>query len=140
MLMLLERNKLFVEGSGAVSLAALLYKKIPLENKKVVCMVSGGNVDMHFVSRIIEHGLVGAGRYIRFFTVIPDKPGQLNRLLQIIAGLKANIISISHNRMSSHVFPGQVEVDVSLETRDREHITQIESVLANSGYELKKEG
>lgn len=139
MLLLLERTKLLVEGSGAASLAALLYKSIPLQGKKIVCVISGGNVDMHFISRIIEHGLVEAGRYIRFFTILPDKPGQLNRLLQILADQHANIISIAHNRMSPHLFPGQVEVDLSLETRNRQHIERIEKALRDNGYQVKKE-
>jgi threonine dehydratase len=140
MLLLLERSKLLVEGAGAASLSSLLYHRIGMKDKKIVCVISGGNIDMHFISRIIEHGLAEAGRYIRFFTVIADQPGQLNRLLELLAEQKANVISIAHNRMSPHVFPGLVEVDVSLETNNQEHIHKIEEILLQNGYEIKKEG
>lgn len=138
MLYLLERSKLLVEGSGAAALAALLYKKIPIEGKKTIAILSGGNVDIHFVSRIIEHGLVEAGRFVKFSTLVPDKPGHLNRLLNVIAKQKANVISIEHYRISSRVIPGQTEIELSLETRDHEHIEMIEEKLKMGGYSFTR--
>ncbi|GAC89987.1 threonine ammonia-lyase [Anoxybacillus sp. LAT_35] len=138
MLYLLERNKLLVEGSAACSLAALLYKKIPLEGKNIVAILSGGNVDVTLISRIIERGLVESGRFVTFSTVISDKPGQLNKLLRIIADLEANVMSIDHQRMGTNVLPGQAEIRFSLETKNREHIDQIQRVLIESGYTIRR--
>lgn len=138
MLHLLERSKLVVEGSGAVSLAALLDHKVPIEGKKVVAIISGGNVDVHFVSRVIERGLVEAGRFVKLSTMVPDKPGHLNQLLTIIAAQKANILSIEHYRMSPRVVPGQTEIDLSLETRDQQHIEEIERELSKTGYRFTR--
>lgn len=138
MLYLLERSKLLVEGSGAVPLAALLYHKIPVEGKKTVAVISGGNVDIHFVSRIIEHGLVEAGRFVKLSTMVPDKPGYLHQLLSIIAEQKANIISIEHYRISPRVIPGQTEIELSLETRDQQHIEKIEQELRKAGYSFTR--
>lgn len=138
MLYLLERNKLLVEGSAACSLAALLYKKIPLEGKNIVAILSGGNVDVTFISRIIERGLVESGRFVTFSTVISDKPGQLNKLLRIISDLEANVMSIDHQRMGTNVLPGQAEIRFSLETKNREHIDQIQHVLIESGYTIHR--
>lgn len=138
MLYLLERNKLLVEGSAACSLAALLYKKIPLEGKNIVAILSGGNVDVTLISRIIERGLVESGRFVTFSTVISDKPGQLNKLLRIIADLEANVMSIDHQRMGTNVLPGQAEIHFSLETKNSDHIYQIQRVLTESGYTIRR--
>lgn len=134
MLYLLERGKLLAEGSGAASLAALLYHKLPVEGKKVAAIISGGNVDIHLVSRIIERGLVESGRFVTISTLVPDKPGHLNRMLSIVAKQRANIISVQHNRMSSKVIPGQTEIELSLETNDVSHIEEIERELKKLGY------
>lgn len=136
MLYLLERNKFMVEGSGAASLAALLYKKIPLTNKKVVNIISGGNVDSLSLSKIIEHGLVESGRFMKFVTVAPDKPGLLHQLLQVVSEQKANIISVQHNRISSKIPLGHVEIEVSLETNNMEHIERIKNNLEAIGYTI----
>jgi threonine dehydratase len=91
MLMVLERNKLLVEGAGAVSLSALLYEKAKLREKKNVAVLNGGNVDMNFISRIIERGLVESGRYVHFTITLKDRPGELQRVLNSITDLDANI-------------------------------------------------
>lgn len=136
MLYLLERSKLLVEGSGASALAPLLYKRVPITGKKIAVLLSGGNVDVTFMSRIIEHGLIESGRYVRFFTTIRDKPGYLNRLLSILAEERANVIAINHNRISPRIVPGQAEVELSLETNNQAHITRIEQRLAKEGYQV----
>jgi threonine dehydratase len=137
MLYLLERNKLLVEGSAACPLAALLYQKLPFTGKKVVAILSGGNVDVTLISRIIERGLVESGRFVTFTTVISDKPGQLNKLLRIIAELEANVMSIHHQRIGAKVLPGQAEIHFSLETKNEEHIHQIHQVLLKEGYDVE---
>ncbi|MCU9594488.1 threonine ammonia-lyase [Caldibacillus thermolactis] len=136
MLMLLERNKLMVEGSGATSLASLLYKKIPLKNKKVVSVLSGGNVDMNFISRIIERGLVESGRFATFSIIIKDKPGALQNLLAHISKLDANIKTINQNHVGIDIFPGFAKIIVTLETKNQEHIELIQKTLINKGYEV----
>lgn len=137
MLMLLERNKLMVEGSGAASLAALLYDKIPLKNKKVVPVLSGGNVDMNFISRIIERGLVESGRFATFAIIIKDKPGELQNLLGHIYELDANVKTISQNHVGIDIFPGYAQIVITLETKNHEHIELIEKTIKNKGYDVK---
>ncbi|MFD2671475.1 threonine ammonia-lyase [Marinicrinis sediminis] len=136
MLMLLERNKLLVEGAGASGLASLLYQKIPLKGKKVVTVLSGGNVDVNFLSRIIEHGMVEAGRYCKFTTVIQDKPGKLKRILDIIYEQQGNVQNVSHEHFGKNILPGDVQLRISLEARDQGHIDQIMTVLMERGYEI----
>ncbi|MFC4319933.1 threonine ammonia-lyase [Litchfieldia salsa] len=137
MLLLLERNKLLAEGSGAVSLAALLYHKIPIEGKNVVPIITGGNVDMNFISRIIEHGMVESGRYLSLITTIPDKPGNLQKLLQLIADLDGNVLNINHQRIGARVFPGQTQIQLSLETKNHAHIDQITQKIKDEGYSVE---
>lgn len=136
-LMLLERAKLVVEGSGAVSLAALLYNKVNVRGKKVAAILSGGNIDANMVSTIISRGLVKAGRYVRINTSLPDKPGYLRKLLNLVADLKANVFSINHERLDVHAPIGETEVYLTLETRDHEHIRRIIEVMTKEGYKAK---
>jgi threonine dehydratase len=134
MLMILERNKLLVEGSGASSLSALLYEKINLKNKKVVAVLSGGNVDMNFISRIIERGLVESGRYATFTITLEDKPGKLQRVLSSLTDLDANIQSVNLNRMGKNIYPGYAGVEISVETKNNEHIDMLYKVLKEKNY------
>lgn len=136
MLLLLERNKLLVEGSGASALAALMYQKIPIKDKKVVAILSGGNVDISFVSKVIEYGLMESGRYLTFKTLIEDKPGKLPEILGIISELQANILNINQQRVGVKVFPGETQLQISLETKDQEHIKMILEQLRRSGYDI----
>lgn len=136
MLLVLERNKLLVEGSGASSLASLLYHKIPVTGKKTVAILSGGNVDVSFISRIIERGMVEAGRFVHFRITLKDKPGQLAKLLQHITNLEANILDLSQNHIGENIFPGYVMVELSLETRDNKHIELVFTELKKNGYEI----
>ncbi|WP_028400192.1 threonine ammonia-lyase [Ectobacillus panaciterrae] len=137
MLMVLERNKLLTEGSGASSLASLLYHKTPLQSKKVIAVLSGGNVDVNFISRIIEHGMVESGRFVHFTTTIPDKPGQLQKILQVISELEANVLNIHHERIGTKVFPGYAELHLSLETKDHSHIERIQEAMNAKGYVIR---
>lgn len=135
-LLLLERAKMVVEGSGAVPLAALLQGKIP-GNGPVACVLSGGNIDVNFISRIIERGLVKAGRRVVITTRVVDRPGALQRLLAVIASARGNVIYVHHDRIEHDVPLGQAEVQVSLETRDSAHTEEILACLKQEGYETR---
>jgi threonine dehydratase len=137
MLMLLERNKLLVEGSGAVSLAALLNQKLPIKNKKVVAVISGGNVDVSFISRIIERGMVEAGRFMRFNTILKDKPGNLEKVLQVVTEHQGNILDISFSHMGDKIYPSYAQLSISVETRDRHHIEEIFKALQKKGFKAE---
>lgn len=132
-LMLLERAKLMVEGAGAVSLAAILNNKIPVKGK-IVSVISGGNIDVNFISRIIERGLVKIGRRIKISTLINDRPGVLQQLLTGIAKSQANVINVYHDRVERNVPIGQAVVEISLETRDALHTEEILTNLRQEGY------
>ena len=136
MFLLLERNKLLVEGSGASSLAALLYEKLNIKGKKVVALLSGGNVDVNFISRIIERGMVEAGRYARFSIIIVDKPGGLQRVLTNITEADANILSVHHTRMGRNIYPGYTEIEIAVETKSHEHILDLQKALTAKGYRV----
>lgn len=135
-LLLLERAKLMVEGAGAVGLAALLGGKAPQVRGPVCVILSGGNIDVNILSRIIERGLVKAGRYVRMTTYVPDRPGGLQRLLAVVAQAGANVINVHHERWLNKVTIGEVEIDLSVETRDTRHVEQILAVLKHEGYHV----
>lgn len=136
-LLLLERAKLVVEGAGAVSLAALLYHKYPVTNEKVVAIISGGNIDVNFISLIIEKGLVKTGRYLRLKTCILDKPGNLQVFLQIIAEERGNIISINHDRTLAYLPIDRAQVDTVIETQGPEHGMKILQALRKRGFKTE---
>lgn len=137
MLMLLERNKLLVEGSGAVALSSLLYKKGNVKEKKVVAILSGGNVDVNFISRIIERGMVESGRYANFSLILKDKPGQLQQVLSYITELDGNIQSVILEHVGENIYPGYAQLELSLETKNHDHIETIKKVLKSNGYGVK---
>lgn len=134
MLMVLERNKLLVEGSGACSLSALLYEKVKLKEKKVVAVLSGGNVDMNFISRVIERGLVESGRYAAFTITLKDKPGELQKVLNALTDLDANIQSVNLSHMGKNIYPGYAGLEISVETKNNEHIDMLYKVLKEKNY------
>lgn len=134
MVLLMERSKLVVEGAAASALAATIYRKIPENLGDVVVVLSGGNVDITMLSRIIEHGLVEAGRYLRLAVNVADRPGSLRDLLDVFAVLQANVISVQHHRVGSSIVLGQTEVEVDLETKDSRHIEAIIRALKEKGY------
>lgn len=136
-LMLLERSKVTVEGAGAVSLAAILHGKIPGRGRKIAAVISGGNIDVNVISRIIERGLTKTGRRIRLSMPITDRPGTLKKLVTTIAELQANVISIHHDRIASDVPLGQAEVILSLETKDQKHTEELLAALNDQGYVVK---
>ena len=136
-LMLLERSKVVSEGAGAVGLAAVLNGKIPGRDRKTAVVISGGNIDVNVISRIIERGLRKAGRRIRLSLSVPDRPGTLGKVLNTIAGLRVNVISIYHDRIGANVALGQAEVILSLETRNEEHSSELLKALNEEGYLVK---
>ncbi len=135
-LLLLERCKFLVEGAGAISVAALLSGLIDVKGRTVVCPLSGGNIDINLVSRFIQHGLSAAGRYLAIHTLLSDRPGELLRLLQVIADQGVNVLDVNHHRLSAHIPIHQVEVILTLETRDRAHCDQLLQVLKEHGYQV----
>lgn len=133
-LLLLEIEKTVVEGAGAVPLAALVNRKVELRDKKVAMLISGGNIDVNVISRIIEKGLVQDGRLVRLVVLISDRPGTLARLTTLVAQQRANILEIVHNRAFSRAEIGQTEVELTLEASGRTHIDAIRSALTEAGY------
>ncbi|HEV8550844.1 MAG TPA: threonine ammonia-lyase [Polyangiaceae bacterium] len=128
-LLLLEGDKTVAEGAGAVGVAALVHERIPPGARSVVVVVSGGNIDVNLMSRIIERGLVQTGRTARFLVVLPDVAGALAELTQVVAELRANILSIEHDRAFAGVELGQTLVELVLETRGHEHVAEVRARL-----------
>jgi threonine dehydratase len=136
-LLLLEIEKTVAEGAAAVSLAALVNKKISLSGKNVGLMVSGGNIDMNLISRIIEKGLIQDGRLTRLNVIIADRPGNLARLSQRIAELGANILQIDQSRGFGQMAIGETEVEIILETTGPDHAQQLRESLCQSGFRVR---
>ena len=137
-LLLLEREKTLAEGAGAAALAAVHYRKVDLTGKRVVMLVSGGNIDMTFLSRVIERGLAHDGRLAELHIKIEDRPGSLAKLTSLLGVLQGNILQISHNRAFGHVNLGQTELSVSLETRGQDHVEEILTALREQGYAVER--
>ena len=135
-LKLMECQKTVSEGAGAVSVAAVMFGKVPTEGKKTVCVVSGGNIDVTMLSRIITKGLSKSGRMCEITTKVMDKPGQLISLLQVVSDTGANIIRVNHSREAKLSDVTNCVVTMTLETRDPEHVKEIENALLAKGYEL----
>ncbi len=139
-LLLLEREKSVVEGAGAVALAALLNGRIPrARGRKVAMILSGGNIDVNVLSRIIERGLLKDGRLVRLVVRIPDRPGMLAKVVAAIAEQGANVTEIYHNRIYSKTLLGEVAVEVTLETRGPAHVGEIVNVLSSRGMAVEVE-
>jgi threonine dehydratase len=138
-LLLLEREKTVAEGAGAAAVAALVHQRCPaVSGKKTAVIIGGGNIDVNFLSRIIERGLVKDGRLVRIRMHLPDHPGALHRLTALIAVRRANIIEISHDRAYFGVSLGDTVVDLTLETRGSEHIDEIVAALDGAGYKHER--
>jgi threonine dehydratase len=142
-LLLLEREKILAEGAGAAALAAVVNRRIPLlrdskvgekSEKKIVAIVSGGNIDVTLLARIIERGLVKDGRLVRLRVHLPDYPGALHRLTGILAQHRANIVETSYDRAYHNVNLGDTAIDITMETRGLDHIAELISALGASGY------
>jgi threonine dehydratase len=139
-LYLLEREKTVVEGAGAVGVAALMQKKIHgLEGKRVVSVISGGNIDVNLVARVIERGLVKDGRLARISVALQDKPGQLAKVSAIVANAKANVIEVHHTRAFAYRF-GDTTLQLTLEARGPDHVEEILRALRERGYQVQRMG
>lgn len=137
-LMLMEKQKMVSEGAGAVAVAAVLFDKLPVKGKKVVCVVSGGNIDVNVLKRAITRGLVKSGRVIALTFDLPDKPGPLAEISNIIAGLGGNVISVIHERASNFTDINSCLLHIELETRNHEHVDEIKKKLKEAGYNIVK--
>ena len=135
-LTLLERQKVVAEGAGAASAAAALYGGLPLAGKKVVCVVSGGNIDVTILSRVINRGLSAMGRSSEITVELDDRPGQLEGVVRIIAEEGANVVSVYHDRTDPETRLNAVYLRLVLETRDFAHRVRIEEALQKSGFKL----
>lgn len=137
-LTLIEKQKMIAEGAGAVSVAAAMFNKFPIQGKKVVSLVSGGNIDVSILSRVIERGLMKSGRVTSLLIELIDKPGQLKDVSRIIADLGGNVISVHHekNGATSEVTGCYLRID--METRNYEHVQEITKALKNEGFKLVK--
>jgi threonine dehydratase len=135
-LTLIEQQKLIAEGAGAVSVAAALFNKVPIKGKKVICLVSGGNIDVTILSRVIKRGLLKSGRSVTLTIELLDKPGQLKDVSRIIADIGGNVVSVHHDRANEGSDINACYLRIVLETRDYEHINQIKKALTDSGYKI----
>ena len=133
-LMLLEHEKTLAEGAGAAALAALLQSKTNLRGQRTVVLVSGGNIDVTLLAKIIERGLVKDGRLLRIRIHLQDRPGALLALTEVLARERANIVETIHNRSYYGVSMGETVIDVMLETRGAAHITAINHALGEAGF------
>ena len=135
-LALIEKQKLIAEGAGAVSVAAAMFGKIPIEGKKVVCIVSGGNIDVNILSRVITRGLVTAGRNAMLQIALEDKPGQLLGVSQIVSECGANVVSVHHERSDANMAVTSCFLTLGMETRDFDQIREIRQRLIEEGYKI----
>ena len=133
-LALIEKQKMIAEGAGAVSVAAAMFNKVPVKGKKVVCVVSGGNIDVTILSRVIKRGLLMSGRTCALNLELIDKPGQLQGVAGIIAGLGGNVISIHHERANEGADVNGCYLRLLLETKNFDHIEEIKNALLENGY------
>ena len=135
-LALIEQHKLIAEGAGAVSVAAAMFHKVPIKGKKTVCLVSGGNIDVTILSRVIKRGLLKSGRSDSINIELMDKPGQLRDVSRIIAELGGNVVAIHHERASEGSDINGCYLRIVLETRNFEHKMSIRKALADAGFKI----
>lgn len=135
-LALIEKQKMIAEGAGAVSVAAAMFHKFPLEGKKVVSLISGGNIDVTSLSRVIDRGLMKSGRTTSLLIELADKPGQLMEVSRIIAQCGGNVISVHHERNGETESINGCYLRLSLETRNYDHVQQITQALRDAGFKI----
>lgn len=134
----LERGKTLVEGAGAAPLAALLFEKFDFEPDEVIVpAMCGGNIDLNTLTTVIMRGLVATGRYVKIKTVLKDRPGSLQDLLDVISAKKANIYAIQHDRTSRQIGMADTEVEIDLETRGHDHVEDLIEAIRDAGYEVE---
>jgi threonine dehydratase len=136
-LTLIEKQKMIAEGAGAVAVAAAMFNKFPIQGKKVVAVVSGGNIDVTILSRVIDRGLMNSGRTTSLLIELVDKPGQLKDVSRIIADCGGNVVSVHHEKGDTESITGCF-LRVAMETRDFDHIQEIVTALKNEGFKIKE--
>lgn len=135
-LAMVEQHKTIAEGAGAVAVAAVMFDKLPLEGKNVACVVSGGNIDVTILSRVMERGLLKSGRRCNLCIELMDKPGQLRDVSEVIAALGGNVVSVHHERASETTDINGCFLRIVLETKNYEHIELITNALIEAGFHL----
>ncbi len=138
-LALIEKQKLIAEGAGAVGVAAAMFHKVDLAGKKAVCLVSGGNIDVNILSRVITRGLVMSGRNANLMIALEDKPGQLQGVSEIISHCGGNVVSVHHDRGDTSMAITSCFLKLGLETRDHTQIEEIRQALTEAGFHLVSE-
>lgn len=137
-LTLIEQHKLIAEGAGAVSVAAAMFNKVPIQGKKTICLVSGGNIDVTILSRVITRGLLKTGRSLDITLALSDRPGQLSLVSEIIAKHGGNVVSVYHDRSDLNMQVTDCFLRLSLETRDHAHAEEIIQALSDAGLQIIK--
>lgn len=135
-LALIEKQKLITEGAGAVPVAAAMFGKVDIKDKKTVCILSGGNIDVNILSRVITRGLVTSGRMSNLTIALEDKPGQLTGVSEIISRCGGNVISVLHERSDANMAITSCYLKIGLETRDAEQIREIRDELNKAGFQI----
>ena len=135
-LALMEQHKLVTEGAGAVSVAAAMFGKVDIAGKKAVCVLSGGNIDVTILSRVIKRGLLMSGRNVQITVELMDKPGQLTDVSRIIADLGGNVTSVHHERGGEGSDINGCYLRITLETRNFAHVEQIKNALIENGFKI----
>ena len=138
-LALMENQKLVAEGAGATPVAAALFGKLPIEGKKTVCLISGGNIDVNILSRVITRGMIMSGRKTNLMIALEDKPGQLTRVSEIISGCGANVVSVQYDLADPNMTITSCFLKLGLETRDAAQISEIKECLTREGFKLVSE-
>lgn len=135
-LAIIEQQKMVVEGAGAVAVAAAMFNKVPIQGKKTICLLSGGNVDVTILNRVIHRGLVKSGRICKLTVKLEDKPGQLVGVSQIISNLGGNVVKVNHERNDDSDRITDCILQLRVETRNHEHIDTICNALADAGFDV----
>ena len=135
-LALIEQQKLIAEGAGAVSVAAAMFHKVPIEGKKVICLLSGGNIDVTILSRVISRGQLKTGRSADITVALTDKPGQLSAVSKIVSDLGGNVVGVYHDRTELDADITGCYLRLILETRDQAHVDEIAAAIEAAGYHI----
>ena len=135
-LSLIEKQKLIAEGAGATPVAAAIFNKLPIKGKKTVCLVSGGNIDVNILSRVITRGQITTGRKADLVIALADRPGQLRQVSEIVSSCGANVVGVQHNRSDVNMPITGCYLKLELETRDQAQIEEIKTKLLAAGFNL----
>ena len=138
-LLLIERCKQVVEPAGATPLAAVLSGKLNVKGRRVVCVMSGGNIDVSFIQSIIERGLVARHRRIKFIATLLDRPGSLVQLLNVLADSGANILTVEHDKLNAGLNPNETNVHIACEVGGEDHGLAVIDALRSRGFRIELE-